>query len=87
MQENLGFDFELNCGLSDSNSIESAIEHFECKLNNDNDRFEVWGKGVFKVNKSKVLIQYYINWIGDYYLRKKKGEVLTDSTFILKRKI
>ena len=86
LQENLVFDFELNCGLSDSNSTESAIEHFECKLNNDNDRFEVWGKGVFKVNKSKVLIQYYINWIGDYYLREKKGEILTDSTFILKEK-
>ena len=86
LKENLAFKFKQNCGLSDTNSIESAIEHFECQLNNDNDRFEVWGKGVFKVNKSDIKIQYYINWIGDYYLREKRGKVLTDSTFILKEK-
>ena len=83
LQENLDFDFEYNCGLSDLNSTKSSIEHFECKLNNDKNKYDVWGKGVFKVGDSNILIQYYINWIGEYYLREQKGKILTDSTFIL----
>ena len=82
-QENLVFDFKQNCGLEDKNTFENAIEHFECLLNNDNDRYDVWGKGVFSADKSKITIQYYINWIGDYYLREKRGEILNDSTFVL----
>ncbi len=82
-RENLIFDFENHCDLTDSNSYNNAIKHFECELNHDSDKYEIWGKGVYKVTKSKILIQYYINWIGDYYLREKKGEILTDSTFIL----
>ena len=83
LQENLVFDFGQNCGLSDLNSTKSAIKHFECQLNNDKDRYEIWGKGVFKADDSNILIQYYVNWIGDYYLQEQKGNILTDSTFVL----
>jgi hypothetical protein len=83
LQENLIFDYGQNCRLNDVNSIQSAKEHFECVLNNDNDKFTVWGKGVFRTDNSGVVIQYYINWIGDYYLQEKKGQILNDSTFVL----
>lgn len=82
-QENLVFNFNRNCGLIDSNSTESAKQHFECQLKNDEDKYSIWGKGVFKIDSSGILIQYYINWIGNYYLQEKSGKILNDSSFIL----
>lgn len=82
-QDDLWFDYSENCLLLDFNSIESAKQHFECLLNNDDDRYSIWGKGVFGVDSTRILIQYYVNWRGDYYLQEKSGEILNETSFIL----
>lgn len=85
-QENLVFDFNQHCGLVDSNSFQSAKMHFECQLTNDVDRYSIWGKGVYSIDSSAILIQYYVNWRGNYYLQEKRGKILNDSSFILVNK-
>ncbi len=82
-QENRVFDYATECGLLDINTFENAKKHFECDIVNDENRLMIWGKGVFKTEDSKILVQYYVNWIGNYYLIEKKGKILNDSTFIL----
>lgn len=82
-QENRVFNYTSECNLLDINTFKSAQEHFECEIANDENRFPIWGKGVFKTENSKIIVQYYINWIGNYYLREKKGKILNDSTFVL----
>ena len=84
-QENYMFDYSANCGLFDQNSLDNAKKHFECDIRYYKDRYLIWGKGVFKTEKNEIIIQYYINWIGTYYLLEKKGEILNDSTFVLKK--
>jgi hypothetical protein len=82
-QEKYVFDYSVNCGLLDFNSIENAKKHFECDIKHYIDRYPIWGKGVFKTEKSEIIVQYYVNWIGAYYLVEKKGEILNDSSFVL----
>jgi hypothetical protein len=84
-QENYVFDYSANCGLTDHNSIGNAKKHFECDIRHYKDRFPIWGKGVFKTENNEIIIQYYINWIGAYYLVEKKGVILNDTTFVLKK--
>lgn len=82
-QENYVFDYSAKCGLIDFNSIENAKKHFECDIRHYKDRYPIWGKGVFKIERNEIIIQYYVNWIGAYYLVEKKGEVLSDTSFVL----
>lgn len=84
-QENYAFDYSTNCGLLDQNTFDNAKKHFECDIKNYKDRYPIWGKGVFKTEKNEIIIQYYVNWIGAYYLVEKKGDILNDSTFVLKK--
>ncbi len=86
-QENRFFDFFANCGLIDFNSIDNAKKHFECDIEHYEDRYPIWGKGVFKTENDEIVIQYYVNYIGAYYLVEKKGIILNDSSFILKTRL
>lgn len=83
MQDNFAFDYFANCGLLDENSFASAKRHFECDIQHYKDRYPIWGKGVFKTEKDEIIIQYYVNWIGAYYLVEKKGRLLGDTSFVL----
>jgi len=84
-QDNYVFDYSANCGLLDYNSIDNAKKHFECDIRHYKNRYPIWGKGVFKTENNQITIQYYVNWIGAYYLVEKRGEVLNDTSFVLKK--
>ncbi|OQP54534.1 hypothetical protein A4H97_21425 [Niastella yeongjuensis] len=82
-QENHAFDYAATCELQDSNSIDNAKKHIECDIRHYKNRYPIWGKGVFKTEENEIVIQYYVNWIGEYYLVEKKGKVLSDTAFVL----
>lgn len=82
-QENYAFDYAANCMLMDHNSIDNAKKHFECDIRHYKNRHPVWGKGVFVTGHRAITIQYYVNWLGAYYLLEKKGEILSDTSFVL----
>jgi hypothetical protein len=91
MQENLVFNYKTKCSLESDNTLESAIKHFECLLNNRpenklnfiNNKAEIWSQGVYKVNGNEIAIQIFYNVMGDYHLYEERGTVLNDTTFIL----
>lgn len=85
-RESYAFDYTLNCGLFDFNSTDNAKKHFECDLRYYKNKYPIWGKGVFKTEKDEIIIQYYVNWLGDYYLVEKKGEILSDTSFVLTKR-
>lgn len=90
-QENSGFNFEYKCALFDNNTLESALDHFECYLNNLPEKYynfmtkksKIWGQGVFKTTGNEIVIQIFYNHMGDYYLYEERGDILNDSTFVL----
>lgn len=84
-QENYAFDYSTNCKLQDYNSIENARKHFECDIRHYKNRHPIWGKGVFKTEENEIVIQYYVNWMGAYYLVEKKGKILSDTSFVLNK--
>jgi hypothetical protein len=84
-QENYAFDYSTNCELQDYNSFDNARKHFECDIRHYKNRYPIWGKGVFKTEENEIIIQYYVNWIGAYYLVEKKGKILSDTSFVLNK--
>ena len=91
MQNNSAYNYGIKCNLEDSNTLESAFEHFECYLKefkNRNLKFpyskvEIWNQGVYKIENSSITIQIFYNSLGDYNLYEEKGIIINDSTFIL----
>ncbi len=94
-QKNILFDFKTKCSLIDNNSLETALKHFECyyknlpeeKYNFMNKNSEIWGQGVYNTEKKKIKIQTFYNHIGNYYIMEKTGEIINDTTFILKKRV
>ena len=91
MQDNAAFEYGDICALVDSNTIESAFEHFECYLKNMpednyfflNKKAEIWNQGVYKTNGDEIVLQIFYNVMGDYNLYEERGKILNDTTFTL----
>lgn len=93
LQEDRRLDFKTECGLLDNNSIESALNHFECyikrgyeidhKTNFINKKSQIWDQGVYKISDSKITVQFFYNVLGHYYLYEERGKTINDSTFLL----
>ena len=91
LAENSAFNFGQKCNLTDSNTLQSSIAHFECymqnlpplRLNFINKKAEIWNQGIFQVSNNEIRIQIFYNSIGNYYLYEKTGKVINDSTFSL----
>ena len=91
MQDNLAFNFNIKCNLDDHNTLESAFEHFECFIKNNQDKglnflnakAEIWNQGVYKIIDNEITLQIFYNSMGNYFLYEEKGKILNDSTFVL----
>jgi hypothetical protein len=82
-----------NSGLKRVNTFENChknIKYSLLKHNNTrckNRKSDVWGWGVFKIDKDSIKIQFYRNVLGDYYLTEYHGLVINDTTIIFKQQI
>lgn len=90
--------FIQKCVIQMNDSVSSSIKNFECMINNYeyffnvntnflNSNAKIWNWGRFKVVDNTLIIQYFYNHFGDYYLMEENGIVLNDKTFrIIKTK-
>jgi hypothetical protein len=80
---------------SDSIGIECAIEKSEYMLDKDltvikdfsNEKlstYSIWNWGKYEIKGDSILIQWFYNNKGDYYLVEEKGIVIDSSNFVLK---
>jgi hypothetical protein len=84
---------KMNCGLPDVNSVVMAKKYFECLLMQDAEKSSskfstLFYKGVFRTDGNGITIQFYSASgppsATEYYLLEKRGEILSDSTFVLR---
>lgn len=81
--------------LEDINTLESALNHFQNKVNYINrikksnynlinSNSKIWDQGIFRINNDGIKIQTFYNWIGNYYLFEESGILINDTTFVIK---
>jgi hypothetical protein len=56
--------------------------HFASRPKNGR-KSDIWNWGVYKVDNDSILIQYYRNELGDYYLIEQTGVIQNDSTLTI----
>jgi hypothetical protein len=73
------------------NHYDSVLIQFEHDLKNNHfasrpkngRKSDIWNWGVYKVDNDSILIQYYRNELGDYYLIEQTGVIQNDSTLTI----
>lgn len=54
---------------------------FKIKTNFLNRNAEIWNWGQFEIINGNIKVQYFYNYLGDYYLIEEKGKIINSTSF------
>lgn len=87
--------FTKRCSVNPTNTYQSSKSNLECMLDNYeyffkvktnflNRNAQIWNWGRFEIIHGEITIQYFYNYLGDYYLVEEKGSIISSNSFRIK---
>lgn len=87
--------YKKRCPLTLINTYEVSQRMLECMLDNYeyffkiktnflNRNSKIWNWGRFEITNGEIKVQYFYNYLGNYYLLEEKGEIINTDSFRIK---